>query len=38
MQQGVIGMFVGATLLALAWQVSTGWIAENPDANILPGA
>jgi predicted PurR-regulated permease PerM len=29
---GIIWMFVGATLLALAWQVFTGWVAENPDA------
>jgi predicted PurR-regulated permease PerM len=34
---GIIGMFVGATLLALAWQVVTGWVAENPDANIPHG-
>jgi hypothetical protein len=30
-------MFVGATLLALAWQVVTGWVDENPDATIPPG-
>ena len=35
---GIIGMFVGATVLALGWQISTGWINDNPDANILPGA
>ena len=34
---GIIGMFVGATLLALAWQVVTGWVEETPDANIPPG-
>ena len=34
---GIIWMFVGATLLALAWQVFTGWVDENPDANIPPG-
>jgi predicted PurR-regulated permease PerM len=34
---GIIGMFVGATLLALAWQVVTGWVAEKPDAKIPPG-
>ena len=28
---GIIGMFVGATLLALAWQVVTGWVDESPD-------
>ena len=33
---GIIGMFVGATLLALAWQVVTGWVDESPDANIPP--
>ena len=33
---GIIGMFVGATLLALAWQVVTGWIDESPYANIPP--
>ena len=31
---GIIGMFVGATLLALAWQVVTGWVGETSDANI----
>jgi len=35
---GIIGMFVGATLLALAWQVVTSWINENPDATIAPKA
>jgi predicted PurR-regulated permease PerM len=34
---GIIGMFVGATLLALAWQISTGWVDEMPDANIPSG-
>jgi predicted PurR-regulated permease PerM len=29
---GIIGMFVGATLLALAWQIFTGWVDESPDA------
>ena len=27
---GIIWMFVGATLLALAWQVSTGWVEKTP--------
>jgi hypothetical protein len=31
-----VGMFVGATLLALAWEVSTGWVDENPDATTPP--
>jgi predicted PurR-regulated permease PerM len=34
---GIIGMFVGATLLALAWQAGTGWVDENPDANNMSG-
>ena len=29
---GVIGLFVGSTLLALAWQVASAWVGENPDA------
>ena len=28
---GIVGMFVGATLLALAYQVFIGWVAETPD-------
>ena len=35
---GIIGMFVGATLLALAWQIFAGWVRENPDAGIVPGS
>ena len=31
---GISGMFVGASLLALAWQVVTSWVDEIPDANI----
>ena len=34
---GIIGMFIGATLLALAWQLFTGWVDEKPDANVPPG-
>jgi predicted PurR-regulated permease PerM len=33
---GIIGMFVGATLLALAWQIFTGWVHDNTDASVLP--
>jgi predicted PurR-regulated permease PerM len=33
---GIVGMFVGAILLAVAWQVVTGWVAESPDVNIPP--
>ncbi|KXB31224.1 permease [Dechloromonas denitrificans] len=29
---GILGMFVGATLLALGYQIFMGWVAMNPDA------
>jgi predicted PurR-regulated permease PerM len=29
---GIVGMFVGATLLALAYQIFTGWVATSADA------
>ena len=29
---GILGMFVGATLLALGYQLFMGWVAANPDA------
>ena len=28
---GIIGMFVGATLLALGYQIFMGWVDANPD-------
>ena len=28
---GILGMFVGATLLALGYQIFMGWVATNPD-------
>lgn len=28
---GILGMFVGATLLALAYQVFTEWVKQNPE-------
>jgi predicted PurR-regulated permease PerM len=28
---GILGMFVGATVLALAYQVFTGWVKEGPE-------
>lgn len=28
---GIVGMFVGATLLALGYQIFMGWVASNPD-------
>ena len=30
---GILGMFVGATLLALGYQIFMSWIATDPDAN-----
>jgi hypothetical protein len=27
----ILGMFVGATLLALGYQIFMGWVATNPD-------
>ncbi|HET9700022.1 MAG TPA: AI-2E family transporter [Burkholderiales bacterium] len=29
---GILGMFVGATLLALGYQIFMSWVADNPDA------
>lgn len=29
---GILGMFVGATLLALGYQIFMGWVAANPEA------
>jgi predicted PurR-regulated permease PerM len=29
---GMLGMFVGATLLALGYQIFMGWVATGPDA------
>ena len=29
---GILGMFIGATLLALGYQLFMGWVAVNPDA------
>lgn len=33
---GILGMFVGATLLALGYQIFMGWVATNPDAGPVP--
>jgi predicted PurR-regulated permease PerM len=30
---GILGMFVGATLLALGYQIFMAWVATNPDLN-----
>jgi predicted PurR-regulated permease PerM len=29
---GILGMFVGATLLALGYQIFMSWVASNPYA------
>lgn len=29
---GILGMFVGATMLTLGYQIFMGWVAANPDA------
>jgi predicted PurR-regulated permease PerM len=29
---GILGMFVGATLLALGYQIFMWWVANNPDS------
>jgi predicted PurR-regulated permease PerM len=29
---GILGMFVGATLLALGYQIFMGWVAEDPES------
>jgi len=31
---GILGMFLGATLLALGYQILMGWVAANPDAAV----
>ena len=35
---GILGMFLGATLLALGYQILMGWVASNPDAAVSPDA
>src|SRR5215813_10066342 len=30
---GILGMFVGATVLTLGYQIFMGWVATNPDAS-----
>ena len=30
---GILGMFVGATLLALGYQIFMQWVSDNPDAS-----
>jgi predicted PurR-regulated permease PerM len=33
---GILGMFIGATLLELGYQIFTGWVATNPDSTATP--
>jgi predicted PurR-regulated permease PerM len=33
---GILGMFIGATLLALGYQIFMWWVATNPDAAPAP--
>jgi predicted PurR-regulated permease PerM len=33
---GILGMFIGATLLELGYQVFTGWVAANPEPPAPP--
>lgn len=30
---GILGMFIGATLLALGYQIFMGWVANNPESS-----
>jgi predicted PurR-regulated permease PerM len=34
---GILGMFVGATLLTLGYQIFMGWVAANPNAGQAQG-
>jgi predicted PurR-regulated permease PerM len=34
---GIVGLFVGAVLLALGYQIFMGWVAANPDAKAPSG-
>jgi len=33
---GILGMFIGATLLALGYQIFMRWVANNPDTPAAP--
>ena len=35
---GILGMFIGATLLALGYQIFMWWVAENPDVVAVESA
>jgi predicted PurR-regulated permease PerM len=32
--RGILGMFVGATLLALGYQIFMGWVGANPESSL----
>ena len=32
---GILGMFVGATVLTLGYQIFMGWVATNPDSSAV---
>jgi predicted PurR-regulated permease PerM len=32
---GILGMFVGATLLALGYQIFMGWVHTNPEEAVI---
>ena len=34
---GILGLFLGAALLALGYQIFMGWVAANPEAKPSPG-
>src|SRR5262249_25398867 len=33
--RGILGMFLGATVLALGYEIVKGWVATNPDDNAV---
>jgi predicted PurR-regulated permease PerM len=33
---GILGMFVGATFLALGYQIFMRWVADDPDTPTAP--
>jgi predicted PurR-regulated permease PerM len=35
---GILGMFVGATALALGYEIFMKWVATNPESNAAPAA
>ena len=33
--RGILGMFLGATVLALGYEIFKGWVAANPDGDAV---